>query len=127
MLPAVKPGVNGPCAGSDQRQSYGPNGQYRAIPDMGGRRQGDPHFSAAGDNSGQGRPKTNDEQQAGEGSDHLRRPKTFTGRRHCAVQQSTADQQSLDQQPGAWRPLREGGEQPLHMFPVFSLREEPRR
>jgi hypothetical protein len=126
MLPAVKPGVNGPRAGSDQRQGYGPDGQYRAIPDMGGRREGDPHFSAPGDNSGQRRPKTGDEQQAGEASDHLRHLKSVTGRCHRAVQQSTANQQSLDQQPGAWRTLRERGEQPLHMYPVFSLRDGQR-
>ena len=59
-------------------------------------------------------------------SDHLRRPKSVTGCRHRAVQQSTADQQALDQQPGAWRTLRERGEKPLHMYPVFSLREGPR-
>ena len=104
MLPAEKPGVNGPRAGSDQRHGYGPHGQYRAIPDMGGRGEGDPHFGAPGYNSGQGRPQTGDEQQAGEASDHLRRPKRVTGRRHRAVQQSTADQQSLDQQPGACGP-----------------------
>ena len=123
MLPAVKPGVNGPRAGPDQRQRYGPHRQYRAIPDMGRRREGDPRFGAPGDNSGYGRPKTGDEQQAGQRSDHLRRPNSATGCRDRAVQQSSADQQALNQKPGAWRTLRERGEQPLHMYPVFSLRE----
>jgi hypothetical protein len=92
------------------------------IPDMGGRREGDPHFSEPGDNSGRGGPQTGDEQQAGQSSDHLRRHKSVTGRRHREVQQGSANQQALDQQAGAWRTLRECGEQPLHMYPSSAYR-----
>ena len=126
MLPAEKPGVNGPRAGSDQRQGHGPHGQDRAVPDMAGRRQSDPHFSAPGDNSGYGRPKAGDEEDAGQRSDYLRRLNAVTGFRDRAVDQSTANQHSLNQKPGAWRTLRERGEQPLHMYPVFSLRKSQR-
>jgi hypothetical protein len=40
----------------------------------------------------------------------LRRCSGPTGSRKAAVQQSSADQQSLDQESGAWRTLRERGE-----------------
>ena len=114
MLPAIKPGVDGPRAGPEQRQGYGEHRQYGAIPDMGRQRKGNPRFSAAGDNPGERRPQTGDEKDAGQSSDHLRRCSRPTGSRKAAVQQSSADQQSLDQKPGAWRTLRERGEEPLH-------------
>ena len=123
MLPAEKPGVNGPRAGSDQRQGHGEHRQYGAIPEMGTQREGNPRFGAPGDNSGDGRPQTGNEKDTGQSSDQLRRCSRPTGSRKAAVQQSSADQQSLDQESGAWRTLRERGEEPLHMYPDFSLRE----
>jgi len=126
MLPAEKVGVNGPRAGSDQRQGHGEHRQYGAIPNMGSQREGDPRFSAPGNNSGDGRPQTGNEQDTGQRSDQLGNRKCATRCRDRAVHQSSADQQSLDQQPGAWRTLRERGEEPLHMYPVFSLRERQR-
>jgi len=123
MLPAVKPGIDGPRAGPDQRQGNGKHHQYGAIPDMGRGREGDPRFGARGHNSGHGRPQTGDEEDTGEASNNLRRRKLTTLRRDRAVHQSTADQQSLNQKSGARRTARERGEQPLHMYPNFSLRE----
>jgi len=123
MLPAEKPGVNGPRAGSDQRQGHGEHRQYGAIPEMGTQREGNPRFGASGDNSGDGRPQTGNEKDAGEGSDHLRRRSRPTGCRDRAVQQSSADQHPLNQKSGARRTSCERGKQPLHMYPNFSLRE----
>jgi len=126
MLPAEKPGVNGPRAGSDQRQGQGEHCQYGAIPDMCTQREGDPRFGARGDNSGDRRPQTGNEKEAGEGSDHLRRRSRPTRCRDRAVQQSSADQHPLNQKSGAWRTLRERGEQPLHMYPDSRLRDSQR-
>jgi len=123
MLPAVKPGIDGPRAGPDQRQGNGKHRQYGAIPDMGRGREGDPRFGAPGHNSGERRPETGNEQDARHRSNDLRRRYRATGRCGHAAEQNSADQQSLDQEPGAWRTLRERGEQPLHMYPNFSLRE----
>jgi len=123
MLPAEKPSVNGPGARSDQRQGHGEHRPYGASPDMGPQREGDPRFGAPGNNSGDGRPQTGNEQDAGQRSDHFRGHSRPTGCRDCAVHQSTADQQSLDQKPGAWRTFRKRGEQPLHMDPDFRLRD----
>jgi len=126
VLPAVEPGVNRPCTGSNQHQGHGEHRQHGAIPHMGTQREGNPRFGAPGDNSGDGRPQTGNEKDAGQSSDQLRRCSRATGSRKAAVQQSSADQQSLNQKPGAWRTLRERGEQPLHMYPDFSLRESQR-
>jgi len=123
MLPAVKPGVNGPRAGPDQRQGYGEHRQYGAIPNMGRRREGHPRFGAPGQYSGDGRPKAGDEEDAGQRSDYLRRLNAVTGFRDRAVDQRSANQQALNQNSGARRTARERGEQPLHMYPDFSLRK----
>jgi hypothetical protein len=64
-----------------------------------------------------------DEKDAGQYPDHLRRRNRATGCRCRAVEQNSADQQPLNQKPGARRAAREGGEQPLHKNPVFSLKE----
>jgi len=91
MLPAEKPGVNGPRAGTDQRQGDGEHRQYGAIPNMGPQREGDPRFGAPGDDAGDGRPQAGNEQDAGQRSDHLGRRKCATRCRDCAVHQSSAD------------------------------------
>ena len=126
MLSAVKPGINGPLAGADQRQRHAQHRKCGGKSRMRRRREGDPGLGAPGDNSGDGRPQTGDEKYTGQSSDHLRRCSRPTGTRKAAVKQSSADQQSLNQKPGAWRTLRERGEQPLHMYPDFSLRESQR-
>ena len=124
MLPAVKPGVNGPRAGPDQRQGHGPappiSRNSRHGPAT--RRRSTPRRTPATT------PATGVHKPA-----ISRRPASAPitcgaatvppGVDDRAVQQSSADQQSLDQEPGAWRTVRERGEQPLHMYPVFSLRE----
>jgi hypothetical protein len=89
-------------------------------------REGDPRFGARRHNSGDRRPQTGDEQDAGERSDHLRRRNRAIGCRDRAVQQSSADQQSLNQKPRARRAVRERGEKPLHLYPIFSLRKSQR-
>ena len=95
MLPAVKPGIDGPRTGADQRQSYAKHRQCDGNTRMGRRRQGDPRLGARRHNTGDGRPQTRDEQEAGERSNHLRRRDRATGCSGHAVLQSSADQQPL--------------------------------
>ena len=92
------------------------------LPDMGRRREGDPRLGARRHSSGERRPQAGDQQEAGQRSDHVRRRNRATGCRDGAVQQSGADHQSLNQEPGARRTVCERGEHSLHMYPVFSLR-----
>ena len=56
MLPAVKPGIDGPRAGSDQRQRHAKHRQCGGNTRMGRRREGDPRLGARSHNSGDGRP-----------------------------------------------------------------------
>lgn len=123
MFPAVKPCIDGPLAGSDQRQRYAKHRQYGGNTRMDQRREGDPRLGSRRHNSSDGRPQTGDEQQAGERTDHLRRRNCAAACRGHAVQQSTADQQPLHQKPGARPAVCEVGEKPLHMYPVSSLRK----
>ena len=124
MLPAVKPGIDGPLAGPDQRQRHGP---APPIPRQFQTWAGDEKATHASAHPAT-TPATGVHKPA-----MSRRPASAPitcgaatvppGVDDRAVQQSGADQQSLNQQPGARRTVRERGEQPLHMYPVFSLRK----
>jgi len=97
MLPAVKPGIDGPLSGPDQRQRHAQHRQCGGNTRMGRRREGDPRLGARRHNSGDRRPQTPNEQEAGQRSDHLRRRNRATGCRDHAVLQSSADEQPLHQ------------------------------
>lgn len=97
MLPAVKPGIDGPLAGPDQRQRHAKHRQCDGNTRMGSRREGGPRFGASHQNSGDGRPQTRDEQEAGQRSDYLRRRNRAGACRGHAVLHSSADQQPLHQ------------------------------
>ena len=121
MLPAVKPGIDGPLAGPDQRQRHAKHRQCGGNTHMGRRREGDPRLGTRHHNTGDGRPQTGDEQEACRGPNHSRRHNRATGGRGDAVDQSRADQQSLNQKPGARPAVRERGEKPLHKESRFQL------
>jgi len=121
MLSAVKPGIDGPLSGPDQRQRHAQHRQCGGNTRMGRRREGDPRLGTRRHNSGDRRPQTRDEQEAGQRSDHLRRRNRAAACRGHAVQRGGANQQPLNQKPGARPAVREVGEKPLHMYPVFSL------
>ena len=97
MLSAVKPGIDGPLAGPDQRQRYAQHRQCGGSTRMGGRREGDPRLGARRHNSGDGRPQTGDEQEAGQRADHLRRRNRAAGCRNRAVLKGSAHEQPLHQ------------------------------
>lgn len=122
MLPAVKPGIDGPLAGPDQRQRHSQHPQRGGMTHMGRRRERDPRLGARRHSSGERRPQTGDQEEACQRSDHVRRRNRITGSRDDAVQQSGAGQQPLNQEPGASPAVREVREQSLHRYPVFSLR-----
>ncbi|HZW94753.1 MAG TPA: hypothetical protein VFF64_17530 [Candidatus Eremiobacteraceae bacterium] len=126
MLPAVKPGIDGPLAGPDQRQRHAKHRQCDGNARMARRGERNPRLGARRHNSADGRPQAGNEQEPGQRSDHLRRRNRATGCRGHAVQQSRADQQPLHQKPGTRPAVREVGEKPLHIYPVFSLRKSQR-
>ena len=123
MLSAVKPGIDGPLSGPDQRQRNGKHRQYGGNTRMGRQREGDPRFGARRHNSGNRRPQTRDEQEAGQRSDQLRRRNRAAACRGHAVQQGRPNQQPLNQKAGARPPVRERGEKPLHKISRFQLTE----
>ena len=122
MLPAVESSINGPLAGPDQRQSYTEHRQSDGSARVGRGPKRDPCLRARRNHAGDGRPQTGNQQDTGERSDQLRWRNRGLGRCDQAIDQSSAGQQSLEQKPSARRTVREHGEQPLHMYPVFSLR-----
>ena len=107
MLPAVEPGIDGPLAGPNQRQSDAKHCQGNGQNPVSRSRRGDPGLGASRSNSREGRPQTSDEKETGQRSDHLRHRKRRTGRRGDTEQQSSADQQPLNQKPGARPAARE--------------------
>jgi len=126
MLSAVEPGIDRPLSGPDQRQRHAQHRQCGGNTRMGRRREGDPRLGARRHNSGDRRPQTPNEQEAGQRSDHLRCRNRAAACRGHAVQRGGADQQPLNQKPGARPAIREVGEKPLHLYPNFSLRESQR-
>jgi len=62
MLPAVKPGIDGPRSGPDECQDHTKHRQYGGQNRMSRRRDGNPRFGARGENSGDRRPQTGNEQ-----------------------------------------------------------------
>jgi len=102
MLPAVKPRIDGPLAGPDQGQCNAKHGQSGGNTRM-GRRRGKchPRLGARRNNPSNGRPQADDEKQASQSSDYLRRRSRATGRGAGTVQKSGARQQALNQQSGA--------------------------
>jgi hypothetical protein len=119
MLSAVKPGIDGPLSGPDQRQHHAEHRQCNGNNSMGRQGKGRPRHH----NSRDGNPQADNEQQAGQRSNDLRRRNSATRCGGDAVQQSSADQQPLNQKPGARPAACERGEEPLHKNPVLQLRE----
>ena len=118
MLPAVKPGIDGPLSGPDQRQRHAKHRQCGGNTRMGRRREGDPSLGARRHNAGAGRPQTGNEQKAGQRSNHLRcRNRRWVSRPRSIPEQRRPATAAL--KAGARPTVRERGEQPLHNTPTF--------
>ena len=107
MLPAVKPRIEGPLARSDQGDCQAKHPQHRGNGRMGRDGKGDPDLRARRQHSGKGCPQTGDQQEARQTSDYLWRSNRAAACRDYTVQKSSADQQPLEQKPGARRAVGE--------------------
>ena len=123
MLPAVKPGIDGPLAGPDQRQRQAQRRQCHGNTSMGRRREGDPRLGAR-------RPQFRRRGVQKPAISRMPASAPITcgaatvppGVETAQYSRAAPTTQSLNQEPSARRTVCERGEQSLHRYPVFSLR-----
>jgi hypothetical protein len=122
VLSAENQGIDRPGSGPNHGQRSAEDGQEERNDSITWRHESETRFKDCDHNTGDRGPQAGDQQNTGERSDTLgndcRANRIRSRANNATINERSASEQSLEQQPATRPTFREGGEQRLHTIPL---------